>query len=403
MDTAKSIICIITQSHLCRNPRVLKEAVTLAQNGYAVHVLTSIYSATLLHEDQKAISDTGVQLHIIADNSARNFRSFINRATNKVAKLLVKYELLQTPYALGYRYGQYLKKSKELVAALYICHQEMPTCVGMALLKQGYKVAFDLEDWYSEDLLPEAQQGRPIELLEQAEAMALSKGAYTITTSHALADILYNRYGGNIASVIYNVFPSPKLKAAEPNTAPPLRLLWFSQTIGPGRGLEEFISLLTDIKTGVEIHLLGAIDAAYKTQLLVLVAPQHSVHFHPLVPEGSLMDRIAEFDIGLALENTHPLSRNYTITNKFFQYIQTGLPVIATETAGQAEAFEVFNPGIMLRKNDKVQSIKLLESWLSDPSALVQSAERAHEAAKYYNWETESVKLLKLVSDAIGK
>ncbi|MCF8294760.1 MAG: hypothetical protein K9I34_01750, partial [Bacteroidales bacterium] len=44
-------IGILTQSHLCRNPRVVKEANTLAAAGYDVHILTTFTSAELLQED----------------------------------------------------------------------------------------------------------------------------------------------------------------------------------------------------------------------------------------------------------------------------------------------------------------------------------------------------------------
>ncbi|WP_158288310.1 glycosyltransferase family protein [Mucilaginibacter psychrotolerans] len=401
MKSAKPLICIVTQSHLCRNPRVLKEAVTLAQNGYDVHILTSIYSGELLEQDKLSIAGIGITLHIIADNSRKDISSLWRRATNKAAKLLVRAGLMQIPQALGYGYRQYIKKSKALGAALYICHQEMATCIGAVLIKQGYNVAFDLEDWYSEDLLPEARQERPLGLLKRVEKLALEKGAYVVTTSHALADALQKAYGGQKPQVIYNVFPTPNLPIAEKAFNVPLKLFWFSQTIGPGRGLEGFIELIAGFKTGLELHLLGTVSAAYQEQLRTLLAPQHQILFHPLVPENDLMAKIAGYDVGLALEDTQPPSRNFTITNKFFQYIQAGLPVIATETAGQCEAFGEFGPGIMLRQNDTAGNSAALEAWLSNPSAVAAAAQKAGEAALQYNWDTESIKLLKLVADAI--
>lgn len=401
METSKPRICIITQSHLCRNPRVLKEAVTLAQNGYDVHILTSIYSGTLLEQDKLAITNTGINLHIIADNSRSDMPSLIHRAVNRAAKLLVKYGLMQIAQALGHGYWQYIKKSKELDAALYICHQEMATCVGAVLLNQGYKVAFDLEDWYSEDLLPEARQKRPIQLLKQVEKIALDKGAYVVTTSHALAGALYQNYGGRKPQVIYNVFPSPNLPLAEKAFTAPVKLFWFSQTIGPGRGLEAFIALIAGFKTGLELHLLGAVTATYQAHLSNLLAVQHKLYFHSLVPENELIGKIARYDIGLALEDSQPPSRNYTVTNKFFQYLQAGLPVIATDTAGQREAFAEFGPGIMLDEQTLANNASALELWLNNPAGLAAAAQKAREAASKYNWKTESVKLLKFVADAI--
>src|SRR5438046_9194584 len=49
-------ICIITSSHLCRNPRVIKEATTLAENGYDVTVLRPLFSDELAEQDQQICS-----------------------------------------------------------------------------------------------------------------------------------------------------------------------------------------------------------------------------------------------------------------------------------------------------------------------------------------------------------
>jgi glycosyltransferase involved in cell wall biosynthesis len=401
LNASKPVICIISQSHLCRNPRVLKEAVSLAQNGYSVHVLTSIYSTELLEEDKLAIQDSGVNLHIIADNSDGNFQSYFYRTINRTAKLAVKYFHLQTPLALGYAYQRYLKISKGLKANLYICHQELATCVGSELIKQGYKVAFDLEDWYSEDLLPDAQMERPIKLLKEAEKIALNHGAYTTTTSGALANALWQKYGGIKPSVIYNVFPTLALPNIKKAFIAPVKLFWFSQTIGPGRGLEQFMKLLPGIKTPLQLHFLGFVTQAYKALICNMVAPPHEVFFHPLVSENELMAKIAGFDIGLALEAAQPLSRDYTITNKFFQYLQAGLPVIATRTAGQTEGFEKHHPGILIPQHPTNEDIIVLNTWLSEKPALTAAAKKATEASRVYNWERESIKLLKLVADAL--
>jgi glycosyltransferase involved in cell wall biosynthesis len=401
---SKKTICILTQSHLCRNPRVLKEAVTLAQNGNIIHILNGIYSAELLQQDLQSIKGHDIFLHQVSNLAERSYKSFINRVLYKAGSWLVKYMGYENSLAIGYGSYDYYKKAKVINADLYICHQETGTYVGAQLLKSGHNVAFDLEDWYSEDLLPAAREGRPVKLLQKAESFALKHGRYCTTTSNALAKKLAEVYMGKMPSVIYNVFYTQSNLLEKPvSFSQPLKLFWFSQTIGAGRGLEQFIKLSAAIKTKFQLHLLGNVDDNYRAELYKLIPAQHELYFHPLVEESQLSFKIAEFDIGLALELDSPKSRNYTITNKFFQYMQSGLPVIMTETEGQNEGFEKFTQGYKLSQNPSSGEIAGLDKWLEDTSDLKSARERTIQAARFYNWENESKKLLTLVETAIEK
>lgn len=396
-------ICIITQSHLCRNPRVLKEAVTLATAGYDVHILTNIISDDLYRQDLLAIGAfPAVKLQAISNLSASTLNSFTDKFLSKIGHLLVRNFKIESSLALGYGAIRYYSKAKAVNADLYICHQELATYVGTRLLNAGYKVAFDFEDWYSEDLLPEARAERPINLLQRIEAIALNKGTYCITTSNALAKQLSQVYLCPQPKVIYNVFPSPgNVHNKTQGFSQPLKLFWFSQTIGPGRGLEQFMKVSNVLKTPLELHLLGNITASYHAILTALMPAHHRLYFHSLVNEKQLAAKIADFDIGLALELNMPPSRNYTITNKFFQYIQSGLPVIASETEGQDEAFDKFKPGFKLSQQPSPEQINELDRWLSNPGELQFAQQQAIEAAAFYNWENESKKLLQLVKNAL--
>lgn len=392
-------ICIVTQSHLCRNPRVLKEATLLAANGYKVTIVTNCISIELHEQDLSLIADYP---NICIQQVSR--LSFSDKLINKAGRFLMAKLNIQTLSALGYGAHKYYRFCKAIKADLYICHQELATYIGSRLISRGYKVGFDIEDWYSEDLLPEARKARPETLLKQAESAALNKGVFCLTTSSAMADKLSKAYLSKKPAVVYNVFPSrADLLQQQKNYTQPLKLFWFSQTIGPGRGLESFFNLITDFKVSLQIHLLGNVSLTYQGKLNTIFPKQHQLFFHPLVGATELADKIALFDIGLALEPDTPLNTNLTISNKFFQYIQSGLPVIASQTAGQMEAFEPFKPGFMLSQQLTGPETTELEKWLNNPVELQAARERAVEASQVYNWEIESKKLLVIIKTALEK
>jgi glycosyltransferase involved in cell wall biosynthesis len=380
---------------------VLKEAVALANAGYSVCILTAIYADDLYREDLKLLGNKNIEYRFYSDTRIKNIASFKERLIKRIAVFFqVKFNI-NSKFSLGYNPAGLKRFIKAVNAQLYIMHQELPTVVGSELVGK-YNIAFDLEDWYSEDLLTEAQSKRPLALLKQAEVIALKKGVFCTTTSMALAKKLAETYSAKLPSVIYNVFPSNDslLKKSKEFKAP-LKLFWFSQTIGEGRGLEEFIKLLSSIEAGIELHLLGNVSDDYNNALKKLVPEPHKVYFYNLVSTEKLADKIAEFDIGLALELTSPPNRNYTITNKFFQYLQSGLPIIASETEGQNEAFDKFKPGFKLSQNLGDEEINSLKKWLNDPIELKSARTKAIKTAKFYNWENESKKLLILVQKAL--
>lgn len=396
-------IGIVTQSHLCRNPRVVKEALSLAALGYEVAVFTSIYDKRLYEEDCRLIREyENISLNVLSDLSRRSIPSVVDKLLYKIGRFLVRYLKVETVLALGYGTWRYCKAPVDFNADLYICHQELATYTGLSLIKRGFRVAFDFEDWYSEDLLPAARRERPLRLLRRCESAGLRQGEFCFTTSHALAEKLASVYRCPLPKVIYNVFPFEKeVLQTTKKFNKPLKLLWFSQTIGSGRGIEHFMQLLATINEPLEFHLLGMVEAAYRQSLTILMPAQHSLFFHALVTTSNLPQKLAGFDIGLALESDLMHSRDLTITNKFFQYLQSGLPIIATRTAGQVEGFAFFNPGFLISQSpDETEKIAL-KKWLKDRDALAAARDRAVKAARYYCWQNESKKLQDMVFDVI--
>lgn len=397
----KKHICLISQSHLSNNPRLLKEALSLASAGYQITILNSTNSKPLARADEELLGDSNIRVHPIASMEQTNFLTFSDRIVYKIGRLLVRYLKIQTPLALGYGSWRYLAAASQLDADLYIGHQELGLYCGVQLLKSKRNVAFDLEDWYSEDLLEVARRNRPIALLKKLEKAALVKGNFCSTTSKAMAEQFAIAYRCPIPKIIYNTFPgNTSSLSLDKRFNAPLKLLWFSQTIGPGRGLESFLSLIGKIESHLEIHLLGSVEDEFKRSL-ARIQRRHPIYFHPQVPAQELPGKIGEFDIGLALEDCFPPSRNLTITNKLFQYFQSGLPVIATETAGQKEIFEEFKFGIMLSPAVTRDQVEALKKWLKNPNALQKSRKDTMKAACFYSWEKESKKFLELVKYAL--
>jgi glycosyltransferase involved in cell wall biosynthesis len=229
-------------------------------------------------------------------------------------------------------------------ADLTIIHAESGLWVGCQLLARGFRIGVDFEDWYSEDIPTLEKINHPFKQLKHFESQLLRKCSYRLATSKVMADGLAAAYGTPRPVCIYNTFPRLERQHMDGRILDRQRgdvpsIVWFSQTIGTGRGLEPFLAALPIMKRKFEIHLRGSIRPEVKSRFLALCPNdwRDCLYFHPTVPNHELLSRLAEHDIGLALEQKDVLSRNLTVTNKLFQYLQAGLAIVATRTAGQAE------------------------------------------------------------------
>lgn len=406
-------ICILTQSHLCRNPRVVKEANALSEAGYIVSILTTFTFEDLLEEDKSLIDTTKIEyrgvVNMLPSQTSKWYR-LKHRIIKRIASELINFFNIEMPHALNYHYSRNFKAVKKFKADLYICHQEASTVIGYELLKKGKNVAFDFEDWYSHDLLPEANKYRPLKLLEKVEKYALHHSKLVYTTSKSLAKAYAKFAGAPEPNVLHNVFNTAERghfhqenKDRTDLKTPSIH--WYSQTIGPGRGLGFVINAIGKLNTPVQLHLRGRYDEDYKNTLTQSfpASKGHQLHFHSLVPHKELLSRIHEHDIGLATEQNSPESRNLTITNKILQYLLAGIAVVATNTAGQSELADETDGAINLFENDNEKSfINALNNLIYDKHVLTNAKRTAENAGLHrFCWDVEKEYLVKWIKDVI--
>lgn len=398
-------ILILIGGHLCTAPRPQKEADTLAAAGHDVMVAGVWFDAELVERDTAILADKAWAFYPALDFRPGQRDRLRVRLQAAVARRLYRWLGVKTPALLGYGARRLLRLAQTISADLTIVHSEAGLWVGHQLMQQGYAVGVDFEDWFSQDLLPSARQARPTAWIAELEAALLRDCSYRLAPSQAMAQAIAAHYRATPPTVVYNVFPQMKLEQPQARAHRTLRLHWFSQTIGPGRGLELLFEALPYLTQPVDVHLRGICSPANQTWLahqMPLGWATH-VHIHPTVPNGELPARIAENDIGLALEQTDPPSRNLTVTNKLFQYLQAGLAVIATDTAGQREVFQQAPAiGHLVAAGDAQALAAAIDDLICNPARLQAAKAAARQAAQSrFSWELEEKTLLAATERAL--
>jgi glycosyltransferase involved in cell wall biosynthesis len=407
-----SKILILIGAHLCTAPRPQKEAEVLTNAGHDVTVRGFWFDPELVKRDRILIANKKWQFEPIIDfRPTRRLRNWSIRLQGRLAKECFRQFSIFSPALLGYGTKAMLKAARQARADLTIVHSEAGLWVGNRLLDEGCRVGVDFEDWFSEDLLPVARSARPVDQLQALESRLARECTYCLTTSQALAEALAKAYQAPKPTVIYNAFPWVERsqidhqKRDRHNLNLP-SLHWFSQTIGPGRGLETLFEALPHLRIPVEIHLRGNYPESARQWLEPLMPSEwrDRIFIHPTVPNAELLSRIAEHDIGLALEYTNVPSRNLTVTNKFFQYLQAGLAVIATDTAGQREILSQHTAiGRLIPTNNPVALAQALKDLLCNPERLTAAKAASVQAAKeQFCWEKQRQSLVLTAALALG-
>lgn len=406
----------MTGNHLSNNPRVQKEAGTLEAAGFAVEVLGAWSDRTLAERDRELLSRCRYEFTPVLDVSAsdpvQRFDRQVARVKTRAARLAYSWLGLSTRRQLGATYGALRRVAFRTPARLYIAHSEVALAVATELRRTGCLVGLDMEDWFSEDLLAEVRSSRPIRLLRGLEGALLAHGGLASCPSAAMSEALAREFGCRPPAIIYNAFPwadrdlldgrsEDRIEGRRPS------IHWYSQTIGPGRGLEDLLAALPLLKHEAEIHLRGYPVAGFAKWLADRTPEgwRNRIFLHDVVSNEELLSRLAEHDIGFAGEMKFCRSRDLTVTNKILQYLLAGLAVVASDTAGQREVAEQSGEAVLIYSSgDPAALAGQLDVLLGDPERLKRARVAALQAAeRTFCWERQEPVLLEAVRRALDQ
>lgn len=411
MKTRKKIALQIG-GHFSTAPRPQKEAATLTEAGYEVTVFGTWYDSQRAQEDRELAEAAGCAFVPVVDvraGVASRQTRFMARLTRRIALEVFRRTGRYSPRLVGYQPDQYEKALLRYRADLYIVHSELGLWLAGRLARRGAKVAVDFEDWFSEDLSEADRRDRPVQAMKQQEQWLLRNAAFAEVTSRAMGEAYREAYEVRAPLVVnYNAFP----RSAGPEVLPlrnpgeAVSVHWYSQTIGPGRGLETLFAALRHCQSRFRIRLRGALSES-RRQLFLAMIPEEwrgQVEFLEPVPNRELVAAIARHDIGLALEQREPLSRDVTVTNKLFHYLLGGLAVVATATRGQSEVMQgASEVGCLIEPGDPLALAEALDSLVLDRGRLQFCRERALAAARQkFCWEEQVPVLLEAVAAALN-
>jgi hypothetical protein len=392
-------ILFLSSHNLASNPRLVKEIELALQNGYLVSVICFEFEnwSKPLNDEIKNRLISKISLHSIPGNRKPFGAWLVSSLIFSIAGIgliLFRNNAVLLSFRSNKRTYLLWKEVKKMNEKFDLVIAHNPGSFYPAqLFAQKNKTPFgiDLEDYHP----GETNSKNEMLLSKNLNRVVLPKANYVSAASSLIlqyseADLskpLKNK------QVVLNYFPSTEFSIPQNSNSDKLKLVWFSQNISFNRGLEQLIPSIAN-NDQVELHLYGNCDTAFKEQWIV---GYNNIKLYPSLPQNELHSRLANYDIGLAIEiKDKNLNRDICITNKILAYFQSGLYILASKTKAQESFINEHTEHGMLTSLSTEDLKNTIQTLINQKQFVRASSIIRFEKAKKYCWEMESEKLVKI-------
>ncbi|MDR1442853.1 MAG: glycosyltransferase family 4 protein [Bifidobacteriaceae bacterium] len=229
----------------------------------------------------------------------------------------------------------------------------------------------------------------------QLEAEYIGRFERVISVSEPMARRVMRRYRlDRFPDIVMN---APVIGPRDPETpdirdaagvAPGVPLMIYGGGVHPGRGIHtavQALALLPAVHLVVVIRHLDWMPDELM-ELALQAGAGDRLHAVPFVPHDQVVHYFASADIGLS-----PLLRvenhDVTVTNKFYEYIVAGLPIVTSDTPAQAELVAELDLGAVHKADDPADLARAVESVLGRLNELKSRISGDQELRHRFSWE----------------
>jgi hypothetical protein len=388
-------ILFLTTVNLTANPRLYKETELALRNGFDVTVI--LFSLGNWGDDNdRSLEERIPGARLIRISALRRpflpwlvssllqtcalaLSRFLDVAAVNAAATGKRYILLRhAVHALEGRFDWVIGHNPAALHAAVVAARRFDARLGL-----------DIEDYHpfetSDPVLSETTRRMMRDCLKQADY-----ASYASPLIREHSDRYAARPEGNGIEVL-NYFPADEFPVPPDAVEGPLRLVWFSQHIRPGRGLDLVLPGLSAHPEAVELHLYGQPDDAYVRHL---TEGRPNVRVHGPLSQTELHRSLGRYDVGLAVDILSDRNRDIAVTNKILAFLQSGLFLAVTETSAQRRLLGGFGGHGLLFPPDAEAFTRILASLIERKEMIRSERTVRHAAMSGHDWEAESVKLL---------
>jgi glycosyltransferase involved in cell wall biosynthesis len=271
--------------------------------------------------------------------------------------------------------------------------------------KLGAKLVYD-----AHELFPE-MANRWVRLRRGAwrrlEGKLLPQADLAITVNELIAGEMSKRYGVPPPMVVLNCpdppsgfDPSVRYDRIREQLGLPLerKIVLYQGWMSEGRGLENLVRSARLLAQRAAVVFMGYGEYEATLREMARSEPAGLVHFIPAVPQRDLLAYCASADVGVIPYQAVDLNNYYTSPNKLFDFIQAGLPIVASDLPYLRKVIVDDGLGVVAKLDSPETYASAINSLLSGPDEAAEVRANLRRVAPQYTWAAQGRKLVEAYS-----
>lgn len=216
------------------------------------------------------------------------------------------------------------------------CHSIFDLPLGVVLKKKNKKnnckLIYDTHELETER---SSSSGMFKKVLRLIEKFFIEYSDHIFVVSDSIGEWYKEAYGLENISVVKNIplkreFIKGSDKLRERFKIPAERILYiFQGGFHSDRGIEMLLSVFS--KPDITDHIVFMGFGHLEEEIKAFEKEHTNIHFHEAVPVDQLLEYTTSADIGFSLTENVCLNHYYSLPNKIFEYVMSGIPCIASD------------------------------------------------------------------------
>ncbi len=229
------------------------------------------------------------------------------------------------------------------------------------------------------------------------EKMIVPGIKYGYTISEGYAEMFLKKYNVKF-EIIRN---ATVLNNNEQQTANNEQYILYQGSVNVGRGLENLVEAMLQIDCKLYVCGKGDIlnDMIMLTKKLNL---DNKITFFGFVEPEKLKEYTRNAALGITFFSNFGLSNYYSLANRFFDYLHSGVPQIAMSYPEYKNFNEKYEVAFLIDDLKTETIVSAVNKLLNDNECYNNLRDNCSEARKEFNWQNEEKKLLKFYENIIS-
>jgi len=364
----KAIVCVTND--LATDQRVHKTCTTLRKCGYRV-----IETGRLLPGS----------LPLDRDYVTRRKKHFFNAG----ALFYAEYNIRLFIFLLTTKFSLVFANDLDTLPAAFLA----------AKIKRK-RIIYDAHEYFTE--VPEIIHRPVIHTIWKAiERLIFPHLTDIITVNDSIAELYKKKYGKQLVVVrnIARTFVPEKIKTRRELGLPEDKRIIILQGTGINihRGAEEAVMSMKYLD-GCVLLIIGKGDVF---PVLYQLIEDNLLNSKIMIKNKMTFEELRQYtinaDLGLAIDKDTNLNYRFSLPNKIFDYIHSGIPTLATELPELKRIISGYDVGYFIPDHNPQHIAEKMEAIFSDKNGYEKKKNNTRTAKAELCWENEEMKLIALI------